>query len=376
MTTTTDSTAGSSLNDLLDPPAPAGPEGPAGDGVGSGGGGGGRHGSAPAPEAEPRQDRRKLKIILAILALLLLLLGAIFAWYLITHKPLSELPGISQESMPGYAMSMYGVNAPLGTAVTPDGSHIYVTQSEGDRTTVIFDAQGTKIGVLKPPANVTGKGHIPMYVAVNPKTGQVWVTDRLAAAVYVYSANGAYVREFTPKPSAKTWQPLGIGFDANGTLYLTDVSTNPHRVLVYDANGALTHTVTARDAMSFPNGVAVDAQGRISVADSNNGRLVVFDGQGAQKALVSRGVGNGDLGLPRGVAVDDSGRIFVVDTTNQAVNVYRMGDDGTSVRFIGTFGAEGNGDGQFLYPNGIATDQHGHVYVTDRANNRLQVWSF
>ena len=374
MTATTDSTA--SLDQLLDPTAPAGPGGPGDLGGGSDGGGEGGDGSAPAPEVEPAKDRRKLKIILAILAFLLLLLGAIFVWYLLTHKPLNELPGISQETMPGYAMSMYGVSAPLGTAVTPDGSHIYVTQSEGDRTTVIFDAQGNKVGVLKPPVNATGKGHIPMYVAVNPKTGQVWVTDRLATAVYVYTANGAYVREFAPKPAAKTWQPLGIGFDANGTLYLTDVSTNPHRVLVYDANGVLTHTVTAKDPLSFPNGIAVDAQGRIFVADSNNGRLLAFDAQGAQKAMVNRGVGNGDLGLPRGVAVDDSGRIFVVDTTNQAVNVYRMGDDGTSVRFIGTFGAEGNGDGQFLYPNGIATDQHGHVYVTDRANNRLQVWSF
>ena len=376
MTTTTDGPVTGGLDELLDPPAPNGPIGPGDGGGGSGGGAAGGGGSHAAPEAESEDDRRRLKIALAILGILLLLVAALFAWYLINRKPLSELPGIPQEAMPGYAMSMYGVTAPLGVAVTADGSRVYVTQSDGNRTTLAFDAQGNKVGELKPPVTTTGKGHIPMYVAVNPKTGQVWVTDRLASAVYVYTANGSYVREFTATRVSRTWQPLGIAFDANGNLFLTDVSTSPHRVLVFDANGALTHTVTAGDAMSFPNGIAIDAAGRIAVADSNNGRLIVFDGQGVQKASVNRGVGNGDLGLPRGVAIDDHGRIFVVDTTNQAVNVYRMSDDGSSVAFLGTFGTEGNGDGQFLYPNGIATDQHGHVYITDRANNRLQVWSF
>ncbi len=42
--------------------------------------------------------------------------------------------------------------------------------------------------------------------------------------------------------------------------------------------------------------------------------------------------------------------------------------------YTNSFGDMGNGDGQFLYPNGVTTDTHGHVFVTDRQNNRVQVW--
>jgi len=34
------------------------------------------------------------------------------------------------------------------------------------------------------------------------------------------------------------------------------------------------------------------------------------------------------------------------------------------------------GDGMFNYPNDITTDNQGRVYIVDRENNRIQVWSF
>jgi DNA-binding beta-propeller fold protein YncE len=373
MTTTSD-TVTSGLDDLLTPPtADDGGAGGAGGDDGTGGGGEG----AGTPAAAPEDSRRKLKIALVILLILLLILGAIFAWYLITRKPLSQLPGLSQETMPHYATSFYGVEAPLGVAVSQDGSQVYVTSSEGKRVVSIFDAEGNVTGTMTPPKS-TGAAHIPAYVAVNPKTGQVWVTDRLATAVYVYTANGAFVKEFAPKPVATTWQPLGIAFDASANLYLTDVSAAKHRVLVFDESGKLTSTITSKPDFSFPNGMSVDAQGRLAVADSNNGRLIVFDTAHKVIGSVNRGVGNGDLGLPRGVSFDSDGRLFVVDTTNHAVDVYRVGEGDTNgqVTFVGQFGTQGIEDGMFMYPNGVATDQHGRVYVTDRVNNRLQVWTF
>jgi hypothetical protein len=75
----------------------------------------------------------------------------------------------------------------------------------------------------------------------------------------------------------------------------------------------------------------------------DRGRLVIF-GPGKMIATISPGVGEGDLGMPRGVAVDDSGKLQL--------------------------------DGAFEYPNGVATDKRAHVYITDREDNRVQVWGY
>ena len=41
------------------------------------------------------------------------------------------------------------------------------------------------------------------------------------------------------------------------------------------------------------------------------------------------------------------------------------------VTFLNTWGSEGSGHGEFLYPWGIALSDTGQVYVTDRSNNRI-----
>jgi len=68
------------------------------------------------------------------------------------------------------------------------------------------------------------------------------------------------------------------------------------------ADGSLWRSVGAIGEFSFANGVAVAPDGTLYVADSNNGRIVVFNATGAQVAVVGRGPGDGDVSLPRGMA--------------------------------------------------------------------------
>jgi sugar lactone lactonase YvrE len=129
--------------------------------------------------------------------------------------------------------------------------------------------------------------------------------------------------------------------------------------------------------MSFPNGVAVDKDGLVYVADSNNGRLLVFDTVGGVRAQVGRGSGQGNLGLPRGVAVDGGGKVYVGDATGQGLFVFRApAGDSQRLDFIGFIGGQGVADGKFSFPNGVAVDGRGRVYVADTRNDRIQVWSY
>jgi DNA-binding beta-propeller fold protein YncE len=316
-----------------------------------------------------------------LLFLLLAAVGALLTiggWYLLFRKPISELPvpGVTVGAVPHYSYSIYGIVAPTGVAVNSDGSRIYATQTEGTPQVIVLDGSGNQVGSLKPPAGAGGS-HVPVYVAVNPVNGDVYVSDRPAASIYVYSADGAYLRTFDPGPNLTGWAPLGLGFDAKGDLFVTSLGAPFQAVLAFGPDGTYLRTYGKPTDFNFPNGVAVDAGGNVYVADSDNGRLVVFDAGGNQVGIVGRGAGAGNLGLPRGIAIDDSGRVYVADLSLNGVQVYHVLAAGeTHPQYVGDFGEGGAGDGAFQLPNAVAVDGRARVYVADWRNNRIQVWTY
>lgn len=326
------------------------------------------------PAASPPKRRRKAAI-LAILATFVIVLGSFMGWYVLNRKPITEiLPVIGVEDTPAFSYAIYGVQKPMGIAVSPSGDRIYVAETEGQRTVHIFDGKGNQVGAFAPPKSVPGS-RIPVYIAIDPANGDVYVSDRMARAIYVYDANGQYRRTFAPKSAMPDWQPLGLAFDQQGNLYVGDVSAPFHRIHEFRSDGTLIRSIGQAGQFNFPNGLAVDAKGNLLVADGNSGRLVQIDGTGRQVGGVAHGVGQGELGLPRGVAVDGQGRLYVVDTTGQGVDVYRFNDKKIPA-FITVLGTEGTGDGQLEFPFGVATDARGRIYIADWANDRVQIWSY
>jgi tripartite motif-containing protein 71 len=332
----------------------------------------------PPPPEPRRSHRRRLILLLAIVSALLVILAAVAGWYLRTGKPLSRLPGIAQSKGPHYAFSIYGLTQPLGVAVSRDGERIYVTESGGRRLVHVFGRDGKQVGTLAPPAAPSG-AHIPVYVAVNPVTDEIYVSDRMTAAILVYGKDGAYRRTFEPEGDhGKGWAPLGLAFDRQGRLFVADVRpTGGHRVLVFSPNGRLERSLGEGLGLSYPNGIVVDDRGVVAVSDSNNARVLLFTPAGAPAGRIVSGAADNVLGLPRGIATDDGKRLYVVDAADHTVQIYRIPDavSGTH-QYLASFGAEGTGDGSFEYPNGVAADTRARLYITDRENDRVQVWSY
>jgi DNA-binding beta-propeller fold protein YncE len=325
-------------------------------------------------EEPPRRRRRKILLLLLLLGLLAFMLG-VAVWYLLYRQPipLPSIPG--QIVMPGYSTSIYGQSWPMGVAATSDGGRVYIGETEGDRIARAYDAGGTELGMLQPPVS-TGTEHVPVYLATDPLTGEVYVTDRPTGSIYIYDAAGTYQREFNPGPDLEGWQPLGMTFDKAGNLYVTDVSTQPQQVLVFDRDGNAVRTLGTNAGLNFPNGVAVDDAGNVYVTDGNNGRVLVLDQNDNIIAQVGRGAGQGNLGLPRGIAVAN-GRVYVGDATGHGVFVYATATpDSRALEYLGFFGGQGVQDGTFQFPNGVAVDGRGRIYVADAGNNRVQVWSY
>jgi hypothetical protein len=81
----------------------------------------------------------------------------------------------------------------------------------------------------------------------------------------------------------------------------------------------------------------------------------------------SSGAGNGLFYYPSGVAVQANGDVVVADSNNNRVQVFTP-----SGTYVGQWGTLGVGNGQFEYPYGIATDGSGNIFVVDSYNERIQ----
>lgn len=84
-------------------------------------------------------------------------------------------------------------------------------------------------------------------------------------------------------------------------------------------------------------------------------------------AFGATGSGTGQLNGPRGVASDGKGHVWVVDRANNRVEEFNE-----SGEYITQFGTAGSGNGQFNGPWGIVVTSAGNLWVSDTGNQRLE----
>jgi DNA-binding beta-propeller fold protein YncE len=122
--------------------------------------------------------------------------------------------------------------------------------------------------------------------------------------------------------------------------------------------------------MVCPGPLAVDGSGRVYVGDLGNNRVQVFDSQFRYLSEFGS-VGSGALGETNQlynasqIAVAND-LVYISDPGNHRVVVFKNG------QFAFAFGRKGTKQGEFTYPNGVAVNAVGEVFVADMYNNRLQ----
>ena len=154
-------------------------------------------------------------------------------------------------------------------------------------------------------------------------------------------------------------------------------------ILKYDMHGNLLEAF-GRGLFVFPHGASVDHEGNLWVTDARgNGEIghQVFKFSPRGEVLMTlgrRGVaGSGPelLDSPNDVVVDPrSGDIFVAESHRGGNNnrIIRFQADGS---YVSEWGESGQGAGQLSEPHTIAMDSSGRLFVGDRENNRIQIYS-
>jgi sugar lactone lactonase YvrE len=198
-----------------------------------------------------------------------------------------------------------------------------------------------------------------------------------------------------PALSAQFHDPMGLALDAHGNLYVSDWVN--HRIRMIAPDGTVTTVAgggpsgskggmvdgPASTARFFgPEGLTVDTQGNVLVADTLNNRIRRISPDGIVTTIAGSGPGtiygfdgalvNGPAETarfndPSDVAVDASGVLYVTDRLNHVIR--KITPDGQVSTFAGT-GQPGAKDGRgeaasFEIPNRIAIDEEGNLYVTE-----------
>jgi DNA-binding beta-propeller fold protein YncE len=128
------------------------------------------------------------------------------------------------------------------------------------------------------------------------------------------------------------------------------------------------HAGTGPGEFNRAEGVCVDAQDRLYVADSCNHRIQIFSRDGKFiREYGHAGSGLGELSYPYDIAVDAEGYQFVCEFGNSRIQVFD-----TNCQPVEIIGKAGTQPGQFANPWGVALDSQGNLFVADALNHRVQ----
>ncbi len=164
--------------------------------------------------------------------------------------------------------------------------------------------------------------------------------------------------------------PFFLAVDGQGHVYVADSQNN--RVQEFDRLGNLLRLYgsygSGNGQFSAAEGIATDAAGNVYVGDWYNNRVQKFDPNGNYLLQWGgAGTGPGQFNGPEGIAVDAAGNVYVGDYNNARIEKFTS--TGAS---LAQWGSAGSGPGQLNAPEGIAIDDAGDVLVADYGNNRVQ----
>lgn len=176
-------------------------------------------------------------------------------------------------------------------------------------------------------------------VACNTRN-RVCVFLRGPQPVQVFEADGTFV---TSWGAGLFVRPHGIFIGPDDTVYCTD--DFDHTVRAFTADGTLRFTLGTSGRPSDTGATSVDY------------RTIQRAGP--------------PFHYPTNLALGPAGDMYVSDGYGNA-RVHRFAPDG---RLLHSWGEPGSGPGQFKVPHGIAVSGDGTVYVADRENSRIQLFT-
>jgi len=195
----------------------------------------------------------------------------------------------------------------------------------------------------------------------------------------VFTAYGsASVRKITPDGTVSTVSDRltdsgdnfhcvrGLCLDKFGNIFIADTGNNSVRKI--NTETGFSETIKTEIGLSNPYGIAVGEDGVIYISDSYADRIMAINPDGKCEVIAgmvngfSDGVGKeARFSLPQGIQLDGEGNLIVADSKNNAI---RKIDKQFNVTTVAT---------GFSSPYGLAIDKKGNIFVADYGNNAIKM---
>ena len=244
-----------------------------------------------------------------------------------------------------------------------------------------------------PPSSTTSSASTPYSLPSGvsglalDSAGNVFVGDG-SGRVLQLSPDGALLRSFPDANRSLATHHFtsvtGVAVSTSGVLYAVDADGSEHanggygRVVVLSPNGTLLQTIpdakssipAARQPVLYePQGVAVDAQGRVYIA-TGRASLIKVAPNGTQLASYPRRGSGYTLDTPYGVALDSAGNVWVTDVSQRNGTVgtgrlLRLSRRGALLAIYPNSSSPATSCYSFRFPTAVAVDRDGRVYVGD-----------
>ena len=284
-----------------------------------------------------------------------------------------------------------------------------LSRAQGVITTVAGNGADASTGDGGP---ATSASFHPNGVTVD-KAGNIYIADLAASVIRkvntagIISTVAGFPQEKTqfsgdggPATSASIYissNHNALAVDGAGNLYIAD--DGHHRIRKVSPSGIIT-TVAGNGKIDFsgdggpatsaslyrPSGVALDSDGNIYIADTQNVRIRKVDTSGNISTVAGNGAigysGDGGLAVnaalfyPMGVAVDGAGNIYIADQNAYVVRKVNKVGIITTVAGNGAFGFSGDGgpatSAELSGVYSVAVDNAGDIYIADFGNHRVR----
>ena len=248
-------------------------------------------------------------------------------------------------------------------AVFLDGKNLYVSDAATNSVKILSRSNEFRAEILR-----TGKYKASIlnypYGITGYDAGKFIIAESGGKRLLLFDKKGNFTRDVTP---GHFIEKPGYILTVNDKIYVADLAMHDIKILdkKFKIIGGIAKPINGIPLLKFPQGLAIDHEGNIWVADGGNERIVCFDQEGRFLRSFNGSENNHPrFAMVKGIAIVDK-LLCVSDPVANTVRIFDLTDD---LKELASLTADAN---QFLYPMSLFVDGNKHLFICDRGHGRI-----